>query len=817
MKEKSVIPVLVLVFVVLAVGIVAAGCLFYRSQQDSVRTQTERKLAAVVDLKASELSRWRKGRLADANVFYKNLAFSALVRNYTGQPRDLTLQEELRSWLGHVQANYQYDRIALFDAAGNTRMVVSDTDEPLSSITIQKARKAMRSGKLTVDDFYRNEHSRKIYLRLFVPILDGQDFKHPIGVVVFRIDPNTYIYPFVQRWPTPSKTAETLLVRREGNEVVFPNTLGFQKNTPLALRLPLDGRDVSAVKAALGQEGAIEGIDYRGVPVLAAMRAVPDSPWFLVAKINAAEVFAPMRERFWLMALLVGALLFGAAAILGLIWRRQQLGLYQEKYDAEREYRAILFDQTVELKTANKSLEESKRLAECATRAKSAFLANMSHEIRTPMTAILGFADVIHGEVMCCPVCPDNTHCKQRQNGCEAISTIHRNGEHLMAVIGDILDISKIEAGKLQIKPTRCSPVQLAADVISLLRVRADAKQLKLKTELAGPLPETVLTDPLRLRQVLVNLVGNAIKFTDQGEVRLAVRLISGSSKGTDPDQPSVGARSDENRDSSPVVPPRLRFDVTDTGISMNEEQVGKLFQPFSQVDNSSTRKFGGAGLGLAISKHLAKALGGNIEVHSTPGKGSTFSVTIDPGPLDGIRMVRGAREAVVQPPSTAAPAGAGKTTLHGRIFLAEDGLDNQRLISLFLKKAGAKVTAVENGRAAIEAALAAREASKPFDVILMDMQMPVMDGYEATRQLRSRGYRGTIIALTASAMNSDRLKCLEAGCDDYLSKPFERHDLLQIVARHMQASAPDGQRDSVVFDSVEPVGCVRDALQTSQ
>jgi len=344
------------------------------------------------------------------------------------------------------------------------------------------------------------------------------------------------------------------------------------------------------------------------------------------------------------------------------------------------------------------------------------------------------------------------------------LQAVRRNAEHLLGLIGDILDLSKIEAGKLQIEPTRCSPVQLVAEVVSLMRTQAAAKQLRLKTELADPLPETVLTDPLRLRQMLVNLVSNAIKFADQGEVRLAVRLIADNG------------------------PPRLRFDVTDTGIGMNEEQIEKLFQPFSQVDSSSTRKFGGTGLGLALSKHLAEVLGGSIEVRSTPGKGSTFSVTIDPGPLDGNRMIRGAREAVVQPRSTAAPADADQPTLQDRILLAEDGLDSQRLISMLLRKAGFQVTAVENGQVAIEATLAAREAGKPFDVILMDMQMPVMDGYEATRQLRSMGYRGPIIALTAHAMSSDRQKCLEAGCDDYLPKPIERHDLLQIVVRHTQS-----------------------------
>ncbi|MCD4727105.1 MAG: response regulator, partial [Pirellulales bacterium] len=798
-------------------------------------------------------------------------------------PRDLALQEELRSWLGRVQASYQYDRIALFDAAGNTRMLVSDTDEPLSSVTIQKARETLRSEKLTFDDLYRNEHSRKIYLRLFVPILDGRDAEHPIGVVVFRINPNTYVYPFIRRWPTPSSTAETLLLRREGTEVVSLSETKFREKTAITLRLPLDGKGAPAVKAAQAHAGIVEGLDCRGVPVLAAVRTVHGSPWFLVTKIDDAEVYAPMRERFWLTALLVGAFLFGTAAILGLIWRRQQLGLYREKYDVERRYRTILeisadgimiadvetrmikyanlaacrmlgyteeelatmgvadihpkdalrdilakfgsqargeitlaanvpcirkdgtivyadintardtldgrahmvgmFRDTTErrqaeeelrryaarLESTNKALEEANRLADCATRAKSAFLANMSHEIRTPMTAILGYTDLVMDE---------NIGRATREH----VAVIKRNTQHLLELIGDILDLSKIEAGKLQIEPTRCSPVQLVAEVVSLMRTQAAAKPLRLKTELADPLPETVLTDPLRLRQMLVNLVGNAIKFTDQGEVRLAVRLIADNG------------------------PPRLRFDVTDTGIGMNEEQIGKLFQPFSQVDSSSTRKFSGTGLGLALSKHLAEALGGSIEVRSTSGKGSTFSVTIDTGPLDGIRMVRGARKAVVQPRPTAASA-ADKTTLHGRILLAEDGLDNQRLIALLLKKAGAKVTTVENGQIAVEAALAAREASKPFDVILMDMQMPVLDGYGATRQLRSMDYRGPIVALTASAMGPDQQKCLEAGCDDYLSKPFEQHDLLQIAAKHTQASAPDGQRDSVIFDSVEQAG----------
>jgi signal transduction histidine kinase len=397
-------------------------------------------------------------------------------------------------------------------------------------------------------------------------------------------------------------------------------------------------------------------------------------------------------------------------------------------------------------------------MAHAASRAKTEFLANMSHEIRTPMTAILGYADLLADE---------NVESARQ----EYIAVIKRNGKHLIGMINDILDLSKIEAGTLKIEPIRCSPAQLAAEVASLMRPQAAAKQLNLKTELVQPLPETVLTDPLRLRQVLVNLLSNAIKFTEQGEVVFAVRQISHSNS------------------------PRLCFDVIDTGIGLSEEQLGKLFKPFNQADNSSTRKYGGTGLGLCISKRLAEALGGDIEVRSEPGRGCTFSVIIDMSTPEGMRTVLENKEPAIQLTPVADRAAAGKIALHGRILLAEDGPDNQRLIVMLLTRAGADVTAVENGQLAVEAALAARDVGEPFDLILMDMQMPVLDGYEATRQLRKQGYTNPIVALTAHAMADDRQKCLDAGCDDYATKPIDHQKLLATVA-------PWAARDQTCYES---------------
>jgi CheY-like chemotaxis protein len=272
-------------------------------------------------------------------------------------------------------------------------------------------------------------------------------------------------------------------------------------------------------------------------------------------------------------------------------------------------------------------------------------------------------------------------------------------------------------------------------------------------------------------------LIGNAVKFTELGSVRVVTGL--------------------EQHLGRPAL---IRFEVIDTGIGMTEPQIARLFQPFAQADTSTSRRFGGSGLGLTISKRLAQLLGGDIVVQSTPGIGTTFTVAIDPGPLDEGSVVAAATEIVAGGQRQPQSDHCDLPTLESRVLLVEDGPDNQRLIAFILRKAGAQVALAENGQVALDAVCAAASAagpppqSEPFDVILMDMQMPVMDGYEATRQLRSMGYRGPIVALTAHAMSQDRQKCLDAGCDDYLPKPVERSKLLETVARHLAVSSHPGR-----------------------
>jgi PAS domain S-box-containing protein len=400
------------------------------------------------------------------------------------------------------------------------------------------------------------------------------------------------------------------------------------------------------------------------------------------------------------------------------------------------------------LATANQALEESAQAAEAANRAKSEFLANMSHEIRTPITAILGYADLLMEERL-----PPQT--------LEQLAAVKRNSEHLLSVINGVLDISKIEAGKLVVECLPCSLGELLQEIKTVMQARADAKGLRLKVTLEGLIPESLRTDPTRLRQILLNLVGNAVKFTEHGSVQIIARLV---------------------REGSP----RVEIDIVDTGIGMTPEQIARVFEPFTQADSSTTRKFGGTGLGLTISKRLAETLGGDVVIASSqPGVGTRFRFTLPSGPLEGVRLVNQLPSPTVgetKPP----PVAGSSTRLQCRILLAEDGPDNQRLIALILKKAGAEVVVAENGQVAVELATAARDQGMPFDVILMDMQMPILDGYDATRRLRDQGYTGAILALTAHAMSDDRQRCLDTGCNDYISKPIDRAILLATIRQHL-------------------------------
>ncbi len=413
------------------------------------------------------------------------------------------------------------------------------------------------------------------------------------------------------------------------------------------------------------------------------------------------------------------------------------------------------------------ALRRAMRQAEAAAQAKTRFLANMSHELRTPMTAILGCTELLidQGEIERAPV-----------ERLELLRALKRNGQHLTRIVSEILDLAKIEAGKLTIESAPTSLGELFQDFESMMGTPARQKGLAFDLSLGERLPRSLLTDPTRLRQILINLVSNAIKFTDRGGVRLRVDLI----------QHQTGAE--------------MRFVVSDTGCGMSPATLEEVFEPFSQGDTSSTRRAGGTGLGLPISRELARLLGGEVHAESIEGQGSTFSLVL---PVDKV-----ASEDLADPEELLAPDvifdGDSESTQQFvervrrdgptvRILLVEDGPDNRKLFGLTLRKAGFLLTAAEDGAEGVRAVLQREATADAFDLILMDMQMPTMDGYEATRRLREAGVQTPIVALTAHAMAEERERCLEAGCDDFATKPIPRRELVELTLRNLGRSV--GQR----------------------
>ncbi len=408
-----------------------------------------------------------------------------------------------------------------------------------------------------------------------------------------------------------------------------------------------------------------------------------------------------------------------------------------------------------ERKRAQEALQQAKADAEAANEAKTSFLANMSHEIRTPLTAILGFSEMLN----------DSSAGADEQD--EWVDAISRNAEHLLLLISDVLDVSRIEADKLELYAAPCNVAVVISEVVSMIRPRAQHQGLGLAANYNAPLPETIIVDEAHLRQVLVNLLGNAIKFTDQGGITITATFL--------PDW-----RPDESG---------LQIDVADTGEGIAEAHLEHLFEPFYQADVSVSRRHGGTGLGLAISEQIISAMDGEITVTSTPGVGSVFSIIIPTGDLEGVAILARPAEALRQGEPAKPQPSAGQRLDGVRILLAEDGADNRRLIVALLERAGGSVVAVSNGRLAVQ-----RAQEEDFDLVLMDVQMPEVDGLQATRMLRTLGHSIPIVALTAHALSGIRDECLAAGCTDYLTKPIDNKHLIGAVARYAGQAGPVGQ-----------------------
>ncbi len=407
----------------------------------------------------------------------------------------------------------------------------------------------------------------------------------------------------------------------------------------------------------------------------------------------------------------------------------------------------VSLDDVTELEHAKTAAELERQRADDANRAKSDFLANMSHEIRTPMNAILGFTEMLR---------------RGRANNPEQarryLDTVHASGSHLLALINDILDLSKVEAGQMQVERIECAPHRVIADVVEALSLRASEKNVGLRRVVDGPVPARILSDPARLRQVITNLVGNAIKFTEKGEVVVIERWLA--AYGT--------------------VAARLEIAVKDSGIGIPTDKLGAIFDPFVQAESSTSRRFGGTGLGLAISRRLARSMGGDVVVTSEMGQGSIFTIIVDPGPVEDVNILSEG-EALADVETRQVVQGAEWRFPPKRLLVVDDSAENRELVALVLRDCGLNVEQADSGLMAVDMVMA-----NPPDMVMMDMQMPGMDGYTATRHLRAAGIRVPIMAFTAHALSGFEKEILDCGCDGFITKPIVIETMLEILGERL-------------------------------